>query len=239
MTERILKDAKSLLDGRDISGILNNIALGIDMGTEDVSVFGDDTIRNLATIRGHSLTQSGFWDADADKDFFDNIDQFTAGALFSATGMTGALGDIVYFAEVNVSGVTPGANHGEVFKFSLDMVPRTDLFRGTLMENQAVTVTGDGTIRELVAVAAGQRLVGQIHVVAASGSSPTLDVLIQSDDLVGFGTPLTRLTFPQFTAVGANQQILAGPVTDTFYRATFTVGGGSPSFTVFISLAIQ
>lgn len=75
---------------------------------------------------------------------------------------------------------------------------------------------------------------------AVSGTTPTLDITIESSDLVG-GTYTTRATFPQYDAddadsvksLGFNMQ---GQDTNgaekRFLRANIDVGGDTPSFVV-------
>ncbi len=242
MTTIILKDAKSFLDGRDLSGVLSQINLNMTRDMKESSVFGDDTVRNTPALKSYDINQSGFWDVNADADIIANIDDMTKTMLLALTAEGGALGDNAFIGVARVSNYTPGAAHGELFEFSFDLVPEgTDLIRGKVMENVNAPLTTStlGTIREFTGgVSATQKLVCQLHVVAASGTAPLLDVVIESDDAVGFATPLPRLTFTQATGRTAERKELVGPLTDTFFRANLTIAGGTPSFTVFIVLAI-
>ena len=47
------------------------------------------------------------------------------------------------------------------------------------------------------------------------------------------------MTHPQVGVVGSDQQILAGAITDDWWRYKITIAGGTPSFTIFGSLSIQ
>jgi len=76
-------------------------------------------------------------------------------------------------------------------------------------------------------------------VIAASGTTPTLDVTIESDDAEGMASATTRLTFTQATATTSEWQELAGAVTDDWWRAAWTIGGGSPSFTAVVVVGIR
>jgi hypothetical protein len=92
----------------------------------------------------------------------------------------------------------------------------------------------------LGAATATQHLYGVLHVLAVSGTNPTLDVVIQSDDAEGFASGTTRGTFTQKTAVGSQFLTpVAGPVTDTHWRCTWTIGGtNTPSFTIALVVGI-
>lgn len=102
----------------------------------------------------------------------------------------------------------------------------------------AVTATADGTAVEIGAVPAGKAALATLHVLARSGTA-TLDAVIESDADADFdGSETTRITFTQMSAVGSQFQSVAGPITDTHWRAALTVGG-SGSLTVVIALGIS
>jgi hypothetical protein len=90
-------------------------------------------------------------------------------------------------------------------------------------------------------VPSGKRLWGGLHATALFGTSPTLDVIIQSAATGDstFASPTTRLTFTQMTAIGAQLISAAGPITDTRFRLKATLGGSvNPRFTIFGWIAI-
>lgn len=96
-----------------------------------------------------------------------------------------------------------------------------------LAESAARTVTGSGS-----AVEVGDRGVARLlmDVTAASGTSPTLNVTVETSH---DGTTWRSAgTFTQATAVG--QQRAAFNI-DRFVRASWTIGGTSPSFTLSIT----
>lgn len=101
------------------------------------------------------------------------------------------------------------------------------------------TATASGTEAGLGVLATGQTMYAALHVMSVSGSSPTLDVIIESD-ATGFATPTTRMTFAQKIAVGSEWLSLAGPIaTDDFWRATWTIGGtGTPTFDIVVAVGI-
>ncbi|HET6262350.1 MAG TPA: hypothetical protein VFG99_08950, partial [Chloroflexia bacterium] len=92
------------------------------------------------------------------------------------------------------------------------------------------------SVFQLPAVAAGQWLVGTLHVMSVSGTGPSLTATIQSDDAVGMPSPTARLSFNAQTAIGGQVFRLAGPITDTFYRVSYTIAGTTPSL-LFMSAA--
>lgn len=99
----------------------------------------------------------------------------------------------------------------------------------SLAASAARTATGSGT-----AVALGDlgtmRLV--FDVTAAAGGTPTLDVTVETsyDGSTGWRS---LGTFAQKTAAGTERKSFAG--CDRFVRATWTIGGTTPSFTFSIT----
>jgi hypothetical protein len=56
---------------------------------------------------------------------------------------------------------------------------------------------------------------------------------------VGFGSPTTRLTFNSQTAIGGQVFRIAGPITDTFYRANWTIAGTTPSLLFMSAIGVS
>jgi hypothetical protein len=63
-------------------------------------------------------------------------------------------------------------------------------------------------------------------------------VLLESDDNGSFTGATTRHTFAQNTAISSEWASVAGAVTDDYWRISWTVGGGSPDFTVVCAAGI-
>lgn len=97
-----------------------------------------------------------------------------------------------------------------------------------LASSAARTATGDGSSVEV-----GDRGVVRLllDVTAASGTSPTLDVTVETSF---DGTTWRQAgTFTQQTAVGTERKSFSG--LDRFVRVTWTIGGTTPSFTFEVS----
>ncbi len=239
MGKFVLTDAVVLFDGRDLSGELSNVALEYTAETPDKTSFGDVTRTRLPGILDITATHQGWWDVvsaadDLDSDLIAQIG--AASALMSMSGEGGTLGDFAYAFPTQAANLVRGGSHGEIMAFTITVNTDGPLVRGPVMENGAFAVTADGTARQVGAAIDGQSIYSTLHVVAAVGA--TLDVILESDVTNSFsGAETLRITHPQHTAVGSNRQILAGPVTDTWWRYTITVSGGS--FTIFASLGIQ
>ena len=97
----------------------------------------------------------------------------------------------------------------------------------TLLASAARTATGAGSA--VAGFAAANHLVLQLDVTAASGTTPTLDVLVT--DTVDGTNYYTIATFAQKVTTGREVIRLATPFTDTL-KVSFTIGAvATPSFT--------
>ena len=95
------------------------------------------------------------------------------------------------------------------------------------------TSSGNSTGIQLGTIAASQNMHASLHVFSASGTNPTLDVTIESDDNGSYTSALTRMTFTQATAAGAEfLGPTAGPAgSDDYWRVAWTIGGtDTPTF---------
>jgi len=96
----------------------------------------------------------------------------------------------------------------------------------TLLASAARTATVTGTA--VGGLSAARSLVLQLNVTAASGTSPTLDVVVQ--DTVDGTNWNTIATFVQATAVTREVIRVTSAFTDQL-RVVGTIGGTNPSFT--------
>lgn len=146
-----------------------------------------------------------------------------------------AAGDVVHFTRSRRQSASVGAPVGEVAAFSMGFESDTAMVDGLLLDPLTSKTSSDaGDVTAMAGPAAGQYLYAGLHVAAVSGTSPTLDVKIQSAALVGFGSPTDRVTFSQVTDAGARTSQwatpVAGAITDGFWRVTYTLGGTDPDF---------
>jgi hypothetical protein len=96
----------------------------------------------------------------------------------------------------------------------------------TLLASAARTTTASAAA--ITGFAAARQLCLQLQVTAASGTAPTLDVVVQ--DTVDGTNYSTIATFTQAAAATREVIRLATPFTDSL-RVVYTIGGVTPSFT--------
>lgn len=75
----------------------------------------------------------------------------------------------------------------------------------------------------------GRRARAALSIGAVTGTTPTLDVIIQQDTTSGFSSPTAVATFTQATTIGS-ETINVALIGERYVRAVGTLGGTSPVF---------
>lgn len=243
MSSNILTDAKLYVSSFDLSGDMNALALTYAAEMKDNTTFGATTRINKAGLKSIVAQHEGLWDSNGtdqpDDVFFSRIG--TANVPVTISPQTGADGEVAFLFQAVHGEYTPGAPVGELYAFTVSMEGDNGapLVRGMVLHPAtARTATGNGTAMQLGAVSATQDVYATLHVIAASGTNPTLDVTVRSDDNSGMTTPTTRLTFTQATGITSEWKSAAGAITDDYWRVTYTIGGTNPSFTFVVAVGI-
>ena len=239
MASFVFKDAEVRYGGLDMTGILNKVDLNYTADMEDASVFGTNSMIRLSGLMDTTVNQSGFWSDTADLELYNRIGA-TLPEVFSVAPQ-GVVDGPAFAMLGDQASYSLGGAVGEVHPFNVSIHSNGALVGGKLFIIGTKTVSGVSTIIELGAVPLGWAVYASLHVTVNGGTGDqTFDAIVESDDLVGFGTPTTRLTFDQVTTTNQGQWKSAlGSITDTFWRVTFTITGtGSPTFDAFIVVGI-
>jgi len=240
MAVNVIRDAKVYLGGRDLTGDMNAVAINYSAEMLDKTTLGDDTRVKVGGLKGVTCNGEGFFNpATSEGYLFDRIAAVAEPVTIGADG--GAAGDLAYIFKAAMAGYNPGGAVGELMKFSFDAeASDSKLVRATILHTAAAaTVSGSSAAQNLGAVAAGQSLYATLHVPAASAGD-TLDVVIESDTVAGFTAPTVRATFAQVTATAGEFIVpVAGPITDTYWRISWTIAGTAPSFDFIATMGIQ
>lgn len=241
MATLVLTDAKILMGAYNLSGYHSSIEVGYEAEMLDNTVFGTSGTRSsMAGLKTFTISGNMFWESAVDDALFQRIGNPVADVM-SVAPVGNAEGDRSYCVKAVQASYSPVSGEvGAIIRTSLEgRAAGTPLVRGQVMAtgNKAVSGTGSGGL--ITAVSAAQRMYSALHITAIAGTvTPTFTGIIQSDDAGGFGTPVTRLSHPAATTIGANWQEAAGPQTDTYWRASWTISGTNPVFTVFWTFGI-
>lgn len=259
MAPIVLRNCKILLGGYDFSGESNQLSLDYRAELLEDTVFNSGVTRsNVPGLKTTAFSATILHNPEEPEDggvLVKSYNEF----LFERIGATReiltvcpvgeAIGDIAYSTRQINGSYTPltggvgelmaGELTGSTFQNSL-------LTRGILLDLGTKIATGTSTPNNFGAVAEGKTLYSSVHVVGVHGTiGETIDIVIESDDAVGFATPTTRLTHTQFTtARGASwqesyQAVGGGGITDAWWRAKCTIAGAAAEYRIYVTLAIQ
>jgi len=238
MSKYVLSDCGVYVAEYDLSGDHNAISLTESGAVLDATTFGCSTRVNAGGLSDIALTGEGYWESGSgDLDAALNDVLMVHDELITIAPQTTDAGDAAKFFKSLTSTYTPMTGSvGELLKFNIGASGRSVLANGNILANEKVTVTGNGTAYELGAVGAAEYLYGGVHVTAFDGTS--IGLTIESDDNESFTSATTRITFTIASDVTAEWATpVSGAITDTWWRATWTVVG--TSMDVVFVMAIQ
>ena len=239
MAEQVLTNAKILYEGLDLTTQLNQVAIEYSAEALDRTAFSHSTRQRVGGLKIAAISAAGFFDAaEPDATLFADVGGDDK-IITIAAGPTAA--DIAFFMRSMVSEYAPIEGEvGDLAGFRLAGAANIgDLIRGAIGHNDTQTATGNAAGQQLGAVSAAQSIYAATHITAVSGTSPSLQVIIQSDDNAGFSSPTDRITFSAANAIGSQFGSLAGAITDDYWRVRYVISGTSPSFTFVTSFGIQ
>ncbi len=242
MSKFVLTDCRIYSGGVDLSTRSNKAMLSAEHEEKDATAFaGGGYTEVLGGLASAKFQGEGQWEAGAD-----TVDEVSWSGLGGLGPLTvcpdGAdVDDLAWLTYAMRGSYTLGDALGEVAPWSANLASSWPLARGRVAHppGTARSTTANGTAVELGAVASGQHLYACLHVLSASGTTPSLTVKVQSDDGSGFGSATDRITFDAATTTGGQVQRLAGPITDTFYRARWEISGTTPSFLFVVSFGVK
>lgn len=212
----------------------------------DSTKFGDSTRNSIGGLLNHSL--SGEFYQSYGTGLIDDIVRSqvaaSSGSVYTITPDGGSVGVGAYFGQTLVTAHQPmGGSVGDIHKGTFSGVAANGYpcIKGQLFKaSGSTTATGTSTAVELGAVTSAQRVYASLHVLSVSGTSPTLDVIVQSDDNSGFTSPTSRVVLTQATAATSQFSSTAGAITDTWWRISYTIGGtATPTFSFVVAIGIK
>lgn len=219
----------------DLTGSSNAVELNAEVDGLDATTFGGLGWRQRAGgLSDANGNVGGFFDAGDPSKPDDRLWADLAKAnpwTFAPDGA--AIGQLAYLTRMVQKNYKPGASVGELLGYTADLVGDEPLARGSVLHDAgtARTTTGTGTIVQLGAVGVGMKMWCTLHVLSVAGTTPSITVKLQSATTGAFSSPTDRATFAAATAVGGQWVgTAAGPITDTYWRLSWTISGTAPSF---------
>lgn len=243
-TPEVLINVREYLAGCNLTGFGNKIETHVAAEALDKTVWasGGWKSRTGGTFDG-DFSADVFWQA-GDASMPDDVAWASLGlgtVPHTATPNSAAVGTTAILGSTFLSEYKPAAPHGQLLAATLTGQTSDPMVRGQIIhsETTARTATGNGTAVQLGAVSAAQALYANLHILTVADAAATLTVKIQSDDNSGFTSPTDRAIFTAASAVGGQVARIVGAITDNYWRASWTIAGGStPSFVFVVSAGI-
>lgn len=243
MAKLVLLNTRLFAAGADLTGVTNKAEVQAEVESKEVTTFGSAGAKEfLGGLASSSITAEGLWEAgDAGK--IDDVAFAARGATgpWSVCPVAATDGALVYFTNALETSYSPIIGSvGDPAGYKAMCQGTWRMVRGQVGHpvSTSRTATGNGTSFQLGAVPTGKHLYAALHVLSVSGTAPSLTVAIQGDNATGFPSPVTQLTFNAATAVGGQILRVAGPITDDWFRASWTISGTTPSFQFVVAFGI-
>lgn len=230
------------VDEFDFSGVINACTIDITNPIADITSFTDVDMTYVEGKPSFTINLNGLYSTASpnyDGEMF--ADLTSADRLITISpSIAAATGGAAYFGQGDITSAPEMANTTSAVALNVTWNGNKPLVRGKFAYvNSALATTTNGTSYQLGALSSTQQLIAFQHVLAASGTSPTLDTTIYSDDDDAWTGATLRATFTQASDVTSEREVVSGAVTDTYWRAQMVIGGSdTPTFSVVIAFGI-
>lgn len=247
MTKMVMLNTRMFVSGADLSGSGNKIEIGAEVEAKAVTNFRSGGAEELlAGLDKVEISAEGQWEAGTlgmvDDAFWANrriLEPWTVGPTEASDT---AVGNVMYLTKALRTKAQWFGSVGDVAPWTLDAKGSWPLVRGQSVHPSGTprTATGTGTPVQIGAVAANDFLYANLHVLSVAGTTPSITVSVQSDNGVGFASPVTQApAFAAATAIGGQSIRIPGPITDDWWRLSWTISGAGPSFLFLAALGIE
>ncbi len=243
LTPTVLTDARIYFASADLTGAANKIALEAMVEDLDKTTFASGGAHErVAGLWDTKASAGGLWRAGdlsmPDDTFWAQLGQ--AQAPLTVAPALGTVGSLAWCTRVLTAGYKLTGDEGKLLGWDANWSGNWPLARGAILHPQgtARTATGNGTGVQVGALSATQAMYVTLHVLAVSGTTPSLTVALQSDTTNAFAAPTTQATFNAATALGGQTAKVNGAVAGTWWRVNWTITGTTPSFLFAVAAGI-
>lgn len=252
MARDILRNVRLFAGGCDLTGQNNKIEMSGEYDEKDATTWGSADVTGtriakevLAGLFSAKISASGFWDA-GDLSLVDDTMWAARGArrAWTVCPSGASEGSLAYLQHAQHSSYQLLGSPGDIAPWQASMTGTGTMGRGQVASapGTARIATGSATILDLGVggVPAGKNLLASLHVLSVAGTStPTITAKVQSATTIGFAGPTDRITFAAVTTIDGQWLTLPGPITDRYYRLSWTITGTTPSFLVAAAVGID
>jgi hypothetical protein len=240
----VLQNVRLFCAGADLTTVNNQLEIKAETDVKESTAFvpsGDAWTEVLAGLRSVEASGEGQWEAgDLSKVDDISFSDLGSGTPWTACPAGASVSSLAYLFNSLRTSYELGGTVGDVAPWKADGKGNSPLVRGQIAHppGTARTSSGTGTSIQLGAVSASQALYVGLHVHSVSGTTPSLTVRVESDNATGFPSAVTVGTFTAATAIGGQWMRVAGPITDDWFRAAWTISGTTPSFLFTVSMGV-
>ena len=251
--KHVLKNLLYALGGYRLSKDSNQFRIAFGAASQEASCFEDLADRHAKGTRNPTLSVSGYL-TEREVYLISQLDGETTlpFTVVLSSAASKPAGTFAILGGCQLFNLQVGGDRGVVAPLSGELMPDEQFHgfaAGQLLYNNVggtvISATVDGAGVNLGAIGAGQVGIFAFHVVdppGIEGTTPTLDTILESDVDDTWAGAETRGTFSQVTTTPTGQLIVIDgdvtPITDTWWRPGFTVGGTDPEYTVLMAAAI-
>ena len=240
MAVQVLTDVRGYFGGLDATNQNTQVTLdGMVVDLDATTMGSGGWTATAGGLKSGKLAYSS-WGADGEVPGLASINnEFWADLVggtsvpFTLVPTSGAVGVTCSLGKLLDTEVKRFDKVGALDPTELSGVTDGPMVTGLILHPQGTvrTVTGVGTGVQFPAVATGHSMVIALHALSITGTTPTLSVIVQSAAANTFVGPTTRATFSGITTtVGGQLLIVPGPITDTWWRVSYSIAGTTPSY---------
>lgn len=218
-------------------------AIGLNYGAEmvDDTVLGDTTRSRAGGLKTAQAELTGFLNhSNSEVATFANVG--VQNVPLTIAPITGAEDERAFAMLCTVGSISLNHTLGEMAAISISGEASggdSGIVRGQIAINATSAASDTTTGSQIGAVTATQKMYAALHVIGASGTTPTLDLVVQSDDNSGFTSASNRITFSQVTDTATSEwSSVSGVVDDDWWRIDYIITGTDPSYTFVVFLGI-
>lgn len=246
MGKFVLNGVRLFAGGADLTGVSNSVEVTAEIEEQEATAFNphSDTVWRevLAGLASTSITAEGQWEA-GDAGMVDDASWADLGGVGPWTICprgASAVGDLAWVTRAMRGSYILGGQVGDVAPWTANASGSWPLARGEVLHLPGVprSADGAGTARQLGALSAAHALYVNLHVLSVAGGTPSITVVVESDDNPDMDTATARATFDPASARGGQALAIPGPVADDWWRVTWTVTGATPSFLFVVAAGI-
>ena len=239
MAGKSAKDTLILVDQFNISSFLDSADLSRTRSALGTTTFSQDSKTFILDVKDASMTFSGLADTlptGINKIMDDRHGSASVLVTYAVEDAHGAYAYLIDAAEADIgneSSISGLLRISGTFQAQQDGGDSGVIIFPVTID----TATANGAVHDRgVGNTTSAGNVAHLHVTAASGTTPTLDVLIQMDTNAAFTSPTTLVTFTQAVAA-TSQRVENTTSTERYIRISYTIAGTTPAFTFAVSWA--